>query len=226
MSLKLVYFKMQALAEAPQMLMRYAGIEYEYVMAWEYFGREWAAVKPELMFKKLPLLVVDDRHEIVQSVAILNYLEARAGLRLPDPVVAARAEAILIGAQEMVAPLNPTVNFATGEDFIEMRKKTLRFLKSRFDDLQRILAASSGKFLLDDTPRACDFAAFHNLDLTRHLDPQLLPSWPRLADYAAAIAELPAVRAYLASRPQLTDVSTAPKLMIDGVAHPTGTEKS
>ena len=226
MSLKLVYFKMQALAEAPQMLMHYAGLEYEYIMAWDYFGKQWSEVKPQMMFKKLPLLVVDDTHQIVQSVAILNYLEARAGLRLADPVAAARAEAILIGAQEMVAPLNPTVNFATGEDFVEKREKTLRFLKSRFDDLQRILAASSGKFLLDDTPRACDFAAFHNLDLTRHLDPQLLPAWPRLADYAAAIGELPAVRAYLAGRPQLIDVSQAPKLVMDGVPHPTGTQKN
>lgn len=226
MSLKLVYFKMRALAEAPQMLMHYAGLEYDYIMAWDYFGREWAAVKPEMMFKKLPLLVVDDRHQIVQSVAILNYLEARAGLRLADPVAAARAEAILIGAQEMVAPLNPTVNFATGEDFVEKREKTVRFLTSRFDDLQRILAVSSGKFLIDDTPRACDFAAFHNLDLTRLLDPQLLSGWPRLADYAEALAELPALRAYLAGRPQLTDVSTAPKLVIDGVAHPTGTQQS
>ena len=226
MSLKLVYFKMRALAEAPQMLMHYAGLDYDYIMAWDYFGRDWAAVKPEMMFKKLPLLVVDDRHQIVQSVAILNYLEARAGLRLADPVAAARAEAILIGAQEMVAPLNPTVNFATGGDFIEKREKTLRFLKSRFDDLQRILAASSGRFLIDDTPRACDFAAFHNLDLTRHLDPQLLPAWPRLDEYAQRMAGLPALRAYLASRPQLTGVSTAPKLVIDGVAHPTGTQQS
>ena len=84
MSLKLVYFKMRALAEAPQMLMHYAGLEYDYILAWAYFGREWAAVKTEMMFKKLPLLVVDDRHQIVQSVAILNYLEARAGLRLAD----------------------------------------------------------------------------------------------------------------------------------------------
>lgn len=226
MSLKLVYFKMRALAEAPQMLMHYAGLEYDYIMAWDYFGRDWAAVKPEMMFKKLPLLVVDDRHQIVQSVAILNYLEALAGLRLADPVAAARAEAILIGAQEMVAPLNPTVNFATGEDFVEKREKTVRFLTSRFDDLQRILAVSSGKFLIDDTPRACDFAAFHNLDLTRLLDPDLLPAFPRLADYAQALAELPALRAYLAGRPQLTDVSTAPKLVIDGVAHPTGTRQS
>ncbi len=81
------------------------------------------------------------------------------------------------------------------------------------------------QFLIDDTPRACDFAAFHNLDLTRHLDPQLLPAW-RLDEYAQRMAGLPALRAYLASRPQLTGVSTAPKLVIDGIGHPTGTQQS
>jgi hypothetical protein len=37
MSLKLVYFKMRALAEAPQLLLHYAGIDYEYLMSWDYY---------------------------------------------------------------------------------------------------------------------------------------------------------------------------------------------
>jgi hypothetical protein len=40
MSLKLVYFKMRALAEAPQLLLHYAGINFEYQMSWDYYGKE------------------------------------------------------------------------------------------------------------------------------------------------------------------------------------------
>ena len=32
-NLKLVYFKMRALAEAPQLLMQYAGLSYDYAMS-------------------------------------------------------------------------------------------------------------------------------------------------------------------------------------------------
>ena len=35
--LKLIYFKMRALAEAPQLLLKYSGIEYDYLMSWEHF---------------------------------------------------------------------------------------------------------------------------------------------------------------------------------------------
>ena len=44
MSLKLVYFKMRALAEAPQLLLHYAGIDYEYLMSWDYYDDEWSKI--------------------------------------------------------------------------------------------------------------------------------------------------------------------------------------
>ena len=42
--LKLVYFKMRALAEAPQLLMNCCGINYEYIMSWDHFDDEWSNV--------------------------------------------------------------------------------------------------------------------------------------------------------------------------------------
>ena len=43
--LRLVYFKMRALAEAPQLLLHYTGTPYSYEMAWDYFGQPWSEVK-------------------------------------------------------------------------------------------------------------------------------------------------------------------------------------
>ena len=74
MSLKLIYFKMRALAEAPQLLMHFAGIDYEYQMSWDHYDDEWSKIKPQLPFKQLPVLLVDGRQEIAQSVAILSYI--------------------------------------------------------------------------------------------------------------------------------------------------------
>ena len=55
MPLKLVYFKMRALAEAPQLLLHYAGIDYQYLMSWDYYGDEWSKIKPRVSFKQLPV---------------------------------------------------------------------------------------------------------------------------------------------------------------------------
>ena len=87
MSLKLVYFKMRALAEAPQLLLHYTNIDYKLVMSWDYYGKEWSEIKSQVPFRQLPMLVVDDKHEICQSIAILTYIENIAGLKINDPII-------------------------------------------------------------------------------------------------------------------------------------------
>ena len=226
MSLKLVYFKMRALAEAPQLLLHYAGINYEYQMSWDYYGKEWSQIKPQISFKQLPVLIVDGEHEIGQSIAILSYIEQLAGLNLSNPIIAGRANAIMQSAQELFAPLNPTVNFAVGEDFNTKRDDMTPFLLSRFDDLDRMLSSSGKKFFIDDVPRACDFAAFHHLDLSKKLDKTLLNKFPRLDRFVDDITSIDPVRTYLDKRPELVDVSVAPKLIIGGEPHPTGIQKT
>ena len=127
---------MRALAEAPQLLMHYADIEYNYIMSWDYYDKEWQEVKSQIPFKQLPMIVVDDEHEICQSIAILNFIQNIAGLRLEDPVQEAKANAILQSAQELFLPLNPAVNFAVGDDFVKRRDDMLPFLQTRFEELE------------------------------------------------------------------------------------------
>ena len=98
--LKLVYFKMRALAEAPQLLLNYCKINYEYIMSWDHFDDEWSNVKPKLAFKQLPMMQVEDGTQICQSIAILQYIENLGGLKISDPVKAAEATAVLQSAQD------------------------------------------------------------------------------------------------------------------------------
>ena len=226
MKIDLIYFKMRALAEAPQLLMHYADIEYNYIMSWDYYDKEWQEVKPQIPFKQLPMIVVDDEHEICQSIAILNFIQNIAGLKLEDPVQEAKANAILQSAQELFLPLNPAVNFAVGDDFIKRRDDMLPFLQTRFEELEKIINLNGGRFFIDDTPRACDFAVFHHLDLSRKLDGKIIKEFPRLEKFLDDIASLSSIESYLSKRPELIDVSVEPKLVINGKAHPTGTVKT
>lgn len=223
--LKLIYFKMRALAEAPQLLLKYSGLEYEYLMSWEHFDDVWQNVKPKIPFKQLPMMVSEDGTEICQSIAILQFIESKAGLSINDPIKAAEAMAILQSAQELFAPLNPTVNFATGEDFIAKRDAMRGGLINRFSDLSRSLEKYGGKYFIDDIPRAAEFASYHHLDLSRFLDPEILNSFPRLVQFINDIESIQAVSSYLENRPELIDVGVEPKLIIDGRAQPTGVVK-
>ena len=224
--LKLVYFKMRALAEAPQLLLNYCKINYEYIMSWDHFDDEWSNVKPKLAFKQLPMMEVTDGTQICQSIAILHYIESLGGLKISDPLMAAEAMAVLQSSQELFAPLNPTVNFAVGQDFKNKRDTMKANLESRFSDLARYLDKHEGRYFIDDTPRAAEFACFHHLDLSRELDPEILEKFPRLIKFVKDIEDIDIVSKYLKNRPKLVGVGIEPKLVINGTEHPTGLNKT
>ena len=224
--LKLVYFKMRALAEAPQLLLNYCKINYEYIMSWDHFDDEWSNIKPKLAFKQLPMMEVEDGTQICQSIAVLQYIENLGGLKISNPVKAAEATAVLQSAQELFAPLNPTVNFAVGQDFNNKRDSMRVNLESRFSDLARYLDKYEGTYFIDDTPRAAEFACFHHLDLSRNLDPEILNNFPRLIKFVNDIEAIDSVSKYLKNRPKLVGVGIEPKLVINGTEHPTGVNKT
>ena len=224
--LDLIYFKMRALAEAPRLLFHYTNIEYEDFMSWEYYDKEWSEVKPSIPFKQLPMLVIDNKYEICQSMAIMTFIENLAGINISDPILNAKANAIMQSAQELFMPLNPTVNFATGEKFIKKKENMTPFLISRFEDLENALKENDKKFFIYNEPRACDFVTFHHLDLSKLLDPFIIKKFPRLENFLEDMMSISSIKSYLDKRAKLIDVSVEPKLVIDGIAHPTGVKKT
>ena len=123
-------------------------------------------------------------------------------------------------------PLNPTINFAVGDSFKKKREDMMPFLNSRFEDLEKALKDNNKKFYVDDELHACDFAVYHHLDLSKFLDSTLIKKFPRLEKFIEDIESIESVKSYLNSRPKLIDVGVEPKLVIDGVAHPTGVKKT
>ena len=217
---------MRALAEAPRLLFHYTNIEYEDLMSWDYYDKEWSEVKPNIPFKQLPMLIIDKKYEICQSMAIMTFIENLAGINITDPILNAKANAIMQSAQELFMPLNPTVNFAKGEKFIKKKHDMMPFLMSRFEDLEKAIKENDKKFFILDEPRACDFVAFHHLDLSKMLDPSIIKKFPRLEKFLEDIMSIESVKSYLDKRPELIDVSVEPKLVIDGVPQSTGVKKT
>ena len=222
-NLRLVYFKMRALAEAPQLMLNYTGTPYSYEMAWEYFGQPWSEVKTSVAYRQLPMLVVDNDTRICQSGAITRLLAQLTGLQPEDPLMRGEVDALYETSQEMFMPLNPTINFAVGEKFESMRSELLEQIQPRLADFERLLNAKPDMpFFFGETPFYCDFGVFHHVNLALFLDEGLLGAYPRLREFMFTLEGLAGVREYLANRPELIGVGTQPQLVIDGVARPTG----
>ena len=220
--LTLVYFKMRALGEAPQMMLRYRNQPYQYRMGWDYFGKPWADAKRGATFRQLPMLVTEDGVAITQTGAIMRYLARRLDLIPDDPLTAARADEVFEGAHELFARFNPVVNFHTGDKFRDSKSACLPVLHSRFADFELLLARHDGPFFLGENPLYCDFATFHHLDLAHFIDENILADYPLLQEFMAGMRGLPGLSGYLAERPELIGVGIGPKLVIDGVPVPTG----
>ena len=130
---------MRALAEAPRILLHYTKLEYNDIMSWDYYGKEWSEIKTKVPFRQLPMLVVDGKYEICQSIAILTFIEKITGIEISDPILNAKANATMLSAQELFMPLNPTINFAVGERFVKKRKDMMTILISRNEKLKRTI---------------------------------------------------------------------------------------
>ena len=55
-------------------------------MSWNHFHYQWSNVKPSIPFRQLAILILDDGTHIGQSIGILNYVEAIAGIIIADLV--------------------------------------------------------------------------------------------------------------------------------------------
>ena len=221
--LQLIYFKLRALAEAPQMMMHYANVPYTYEMAWDFYGKPWAEAKPEVAFGQLPVLVVDSHTYIWQSGAITRYVATLTGTIPDDPLLVAQVDAVFDSTQELFPPLNPTVNVTAG-DVHEQRKQTFldSFPATLMNFAKQLERKDDGPFFFGAKPYYCDFSAYHHFSLAQILKADILNPHASVLHFMAAVESLPGVSEYLASRPELIDVGTEPKLVINGIAEPTG----
>ena len=226
--LDLIYFNLRALAEPPQMMMRYAGVEYRYEMAWDYYAKPWSEAKLEVAFGQLPVLVVNETVHIWQSGAIVRYLAKLTGTMPEDRLLAARVDAVFDQSQELFAPLNPTVNVKIGEEHLKFKEMFLSSFPGILKNFDRQLEHSNegGPFFFGSQPYYCDFSVYHHFSLATILQQDILDAYPSVLDFMVAVKNLSGVKEYLASRPEIIDVGTDPKLIIDGIAQPTGTKPS
>ena len=214
-SLRLVYANMQALAEPARMLLHYAGVPFEDVHAWVHYNMSWrAGGKQQAPFGRVPVLVVNGEHSFDQTGAIQRYLSRLTQTCPADPVLAARADALCEHASELFILSNPCANFFRGERFTTQVAAFQKAFRPRLAYFSRSLSAfPDGPFFFGSAPMFCDFALFHHFQIATYLDPEIFADHTDIQSFMAAMERLPGLKQYLATRPTLRDVGTAPVLV-------------
>ena len=222
--LQLIYFNLRALCEAPRMMLHTAGIEYSYEMAWDYFKKPWGDVKKEVIFHKLPLLVIDEKIEIWQSNTISRYI-AKLTNNIPNnEEMVAYADSIFESAHDLFFHLNPTINGWVGVMHLKNKKNLLdEILPKAFTNFEKLLSKYEGNFFLGERAFYCDFNVYHHVSLALLLDDKILDNFPKLKKFMSDFEKIQGILDYLESRPKLIGIGTWPKVVIDGIEYTSGT---
>jgi maleylpyruvate isomerase len=157
---------------------------------------EFRAVNP---IGQVPVLVLDDGRTILQSSAILNYLEEQfpePALLPADPWLRARARQL---AETIISSIQPYQNLALlvhlGKLGIAEPRDVARHFNARgLAALEADASTTAGKFLVGDAPSLADVCLVPQLHAARRFDVDLAP-YPTLLRVESACAELPAVQA-------------------------------
>ena len=214
---------MRALCEAPQMMLHYADIPYEYKMVWDHYGSSWAEVKKDIIFNRLPILIINEDKYIWQSNTIIRYLSNLTKTKPSDEFQLAYCDAIFESTHEMFSPLNPTINMTFGEKYNSNKKKLLEdILPNSLKNFEKLLQNSSGNFFIGNDPYYCDFNAYHHFSMCLILDKNIFSNFPNINKFINNFEELNNIKKYLDIRPELVELGESPHFIIDGKKIPTG----
>jgi len=205
--LRLIYLPFRAMAEPTRFMLHFANIPYTDELIWgPAFQREKAL--DGFPFDKTPILEIDGQR-LAQSGSISRYVAKLAGLYPRDPLECAFADHIFEMGQEMCT-INPLINCFTGYHHQSVKFEYFRGLPRIFQNLERQLGDK--KYFGGVEPNFADFQMLHYLLNIFLSEDDCFSRNPTLRRYTLEMSELPGVREYLESRPELIDIGVDPKL--------------
>ena len=202
MAYRYFYWALRGRGEQVRLLLNELEQDYEDVYVAK--DKEFPSLKREgagtLAFGSVPMLQ-DGDFKLVQGPAIMNYLGRKHGIMPSDPRLAAKTEAMVLGAEDMRMAYFRIL----GKDDRAAEKRA-KFVAGDWND--RWLSAWDGllrlnggnEYLVGTSLTQADVAVWDALDaIVNRIDGADFGTFARVEDFYRSVAARPAIAAYLAS---------------------------
>lgn len=159
-------------------------------------GEAWAGLKPNMPFGCLPVLELEGKPKVSQSVAILSWVGRRYGLLPKDDWEALRLESLLCATEDLRAVIGTTFGIADPEELKRRREALvegpLRSWATRME--RQILGPFAGGAELS----VADIKLFVVIGWLKkgvldHVPPDVLAPFPKLEALFTAVSRHPKV---------------------------------
>ena len=199
MAYRLLYFPFRGRGEQIRLLLHALEIEYEDVSVGKPRLMELKQQGPEaLLFGAVPLLE-DGDFKLAQGPAIIAYLGRKHGAAPSDPELAAQADALTLGAEDMRSKY-----FGLFGDDKEAKQTAFvegDWTKRWLPAFEWLLSTGSDAHLVGDSLSYADIAVWDALDgFVVYVDGANFDGFPRVSAFYDAIAARPALAGYLKDR--------------------------
>jgi len=207
---KLTYFPVRALGESIRYILSYGGKDFEDErLTFE----QWPTLKPKTPMAQLPILEIDGKPMLCQSMAICRYLAKEIGIAGQDNFEQAQADMIVDGYRDITPKLTPVY----GElRLINIEKTgseaTMKELYNTFktetlipflDRYEQFLTKNGSGYFVGSKLTWADIVIAEFLEKIQFLfDKQALEKYPKLAALEKKVLQLPGIKEYIDKRPQ------------------------
>jgi glutathione S-transferase len=162
---------------------------------------QWAALKPTTPFGSVPVLEVPGRPPIAQSNAILALIGRLHGLHPTDPFEAAHHEAVMCAVEDLRALVAPSGRLPEIEKRIAREQLAAGPLPTWAKHVEAQIG--EGPFYAGAKPHVVDVKLYMGVRAFRngvldHIPTTVFDGSPKLIRLCDAVAEHPAVKAWIA----------------------------
>jgi len=196
--IKLSYFDARGRAETSRMILAYAGVRYT---DQRLTGDQFASVKARLPWGQLPTAKYNGTL-LTQSVAIARFFANEYGLAGRDLFEAAQADEVVDAVNDIFnARISAIFESNDALKSEKMRTFLEETLPTGLGRMEQLLQSRGGQFMVGNRLTWADLHLFTFLEGCTKNNPELLESYPGLANLMERVAALPNISNWLAARP-------------------------
>jgi glutathione S-transferase len=200
---KLTHLNIRPRAEPIRMIFALKEIPYEDVRIER---ADWPAQKEKFPWGQVPVLEINGKTVLAESLAITRYLARKYGLTGANEVEAAKCDEYVDTIGEVRVHW-----FAYYFEKDAAKKETLKkelldvILPKYFGKYETILKSSSGPYLLGDQLAWADIVMAHSLEFYEDfIDKNICKNFPSLQKLKEEVYNVPNIKAWINNRPKTT----------------------